>query len=250
MNGATKDFILLCVVAYLIWILLVTLWGRFTTWWKIRFSKKHKWYNSKKSSHRVLTTDRIVGKSKFNLQAEQAKQRERKLQQEEQERLKLAEKDETRIKTIAAEMAREMVQEYKAEMQLQQPTPPEEPPKRFPKVIPVEELDAVFSNEEVLPDYSVPDRMMVTDSATTISELENVVEVLKNRESTTVEQQQEAVKVIAKIDNTLLLEQMLYQIDGATKYASELIEKHYTEQLTPHSKPRIEGFDMEKYLNY
>ena len=197
MNDATKDFILLCVVAYLIWILLVILWGRFTTWWKIRFSKKHKWYNSKKSSHRVLTTDQIVGKFKFNLQAEQAKQRERKQQQEEQERQKLAEKEEVRIKTLAAKMAREMVQEYKTEMQLHQSTPPEEPPKRFPKVIPVEELDAVFAHEEVLPDYSVPDRMMVIDSATTINELENVVEVLKNKESTTVEQQQEAVKVIA-----------------------------------------------------
>lgn len=252
MNEATKDFILLCIVGYVIWVLLAMLWFRFVNWWKKRFSNTHKKYYAKKYPHKTLTSDDILGKSRYNIQEERAKQqaREQQYQRQEEERQERAKKEEMRIQALALEMAKEMVKE---EMRLQQPPPSDEPPERYPRVVPVEELDAVFSNEEVLPDYSMPDKsdkMMATDSATTIDELKNVVTVLKHKEVTTVEQQQEAVRVIAKIDNTLLLEQMLSQIDGATKYASELIEKHYTEQLTPHPKPQIEGFDMGKYLNY
>lgn len=252
MNEATKDFILLCIVGYAIWVLLVTLWFRFANWWKRRFSKKHKRYYPDKYPHKTLATDDIIGKSRYNAQAERAKkqEREQQYQRQEEERQELAKKEEMRIKALALEMAKEMVQE---EMRLQQPPLSEKPPERYPRVIPVEELDAVFSNEEVLPDYSMPDkfdRMVIEESAVTMDELKSVAEVLKNKEATTGEQQREAVRVIAKIDNTVLFEQMLTQIDGATKYASHLIEKHYTEQSPPHPKPQMVDFDMEKYLNY
>lgn len=247
MNEATKDFILLCIVGYVVWLILLTLWQKFANWWRRRFFKKR---TGLKCPRRELTVEQILGKSKFNVQEERAKQQEREqqYQRQEKEKQELAKKEEMRINALALEMAEEIV---KKRMKLQ--PLPEEPPKPYPKVIPVEELDAVFSSEEVLPDYSMPDKldkMMIADSATTISELENVAKVLKNKETTTQEQQQEAVKVIAKIGNTFVLEQMLSKVDGATKYASHLIEKHYTEQLTPHSKPLLEDFDMDKYLNY
>lgn len=252
MNETMKDAILLCVVAYVIWVLLVMLWFRFVNWWERRFSKKHKRYYPNKYPHKTLATDDIIGKSRYNAQAERVKkqEREQQYQRQEKERQEQAKKEEMRIKALALEMAKEMVQE---EMRLQQPPPPQEPPKQYPRVIPVEELDAVFSNEEVLSDYSMPekfDRMIAEESATTMDELKNAVEVLKNKETTTGEQQREAVRVIAKIDNTVLFEQMLTQIDGATKYASHLIEKHYTEQSPTHPKPQTMDFDMEKYLNY
>lgn len=241
MNEATKDFILLCIVGYVVWVLLVTLWFRFVNWWQKRLYENR---TGLKDPRRELSVEQILGKSKFNVQEELAKQQER----EEKKRLEIAKKENLRVETLALEMAEEIIKERMKSQPL-----PEEPPKSYPKVIPVEELDAVFSNEEVLPDYSMPDKldkMMVADSATTIGELENVAKVLKNKETTTQEQQQEAVKVIAKLGNTFVLEQMLSQIEGATKYASHLIEKHYTEQLTPHSKPLLENFDMGKYLNY
>lgn len=249
MNEATKDLILLCVIAYVIWLILLTLWRKFVNWWKKRFRKKR---YTLKDPRRELTVEQILGKSKFKVQDEQAKQQEREQQRqrEEEKRQELAKKEEMRIKALALEMAKEMVQK---EMRLQQPPLSEKPPERYPRVIPVEELDAVFSNEEVLPDYSMPDkfdRMMVEESATTMDELKSVAEVLKNKEATTGEQQREAVRVIGKIDNTVLFEQMLTQIDGATKYASHLIEKHYTEQSPPHPKPQTMDFDMGKYLNY
>ena len=240
MNETLKDVILVCIAAYIVWFFLVILWRKFTDWWKGLFVKKK---SPLKSPRKELSVEEILGKSKFNLKDELAKreQQAKEQQQKEQERLD----EEARIKALATEMAKEMVQK--------QSPPPQEEPHKYPRVIPVEELDAVFSNEEVLPDYSMPDKfdkMIADDSATTIGELENVAKVLKNREPTTVEQQQEAVRVIAKIDNTFVLDQMLSQIDGATKYASHLIEKHYTEQLTPYPKPHIEEFDMGKYLNY
>lgn len=250
MNETMKDAILLSIVGYAIWVLLVTWWFRFANWWKKRLYENR---TGLKCPRKELSTDQILGKSKFRVQDELAKQQEREQQRqrEEEKKQELAKKEEMRIKALALEMAKEMVQE---ELRLQQPTPsPQEPPKSFPKVIPDEELDAVFANEEVLSDYSMPekfDRMIAEESATTMDELKNVVEVLKNKETTTGEQQREAVRVIAKIDNTVLFEQMLTQIDGATKYASHLIEKHYTEQSPTHPKPQTMDFDMEKYLNY
>lgn len=249
MNETMKDAILLCVVAYVIWLILLTLWRKVVSWWKKRFRKTR---YTLKDPRRELTVEQILGKSKFRMEDEQVKrqEQEQQRQREEEKRQELAKKEEMRIKALALEMAKEMVQE---EMQLQQTIPPQEPPKRYPRVIPVEELDAVFANEEVLSDYSMPDKfdkMMLAESATTMDELKSVAEVLKNKEATTGEQQREAVRVIGKIDNTVLFEQMLTQIDGATKYASHLIEKHYTEQSTPYPKPQMVDFDMGKYLNY